>query len=93
MPYCHYFFFYEQILVVITDGDANGPGNVAEEAKKWVQVVDEIHVLGFGDLKIQGTVTKKCFTCPYMKLTIGGFSVLSHLLHKHTRQKSSTPPD
>ena len=77
----HYFFFYEQILVVITDGDANGPGNVAEEAKKWVQVVDEIHVLGFGDLKEQGTVTKKYFTCPYMKLTIGGFSGLSHLLH------------
>lgn len=44
----------EKVLVVITDGDANGPGNVSEEAKKWVAAVDAIHVLGFGNLDVEG---------------------------------------
>merc|ERR1712050_244857 len=43
-----------KILIVITDGEANGPGNVSTQAAKWAKAVDAIYVLGFGDISMEG---------------------------------------
>jgi len=44
----------KRFLFVITDGKANGPLDVAEEAAKWKGIVDHIYALGFGTADKEG---------------------------------------
>jgi len=44
----------KRFLFVITDGKANGPLDVAEEAAKWKGIVDHIFALGFGTADKEG---------------------------------------
>ena len=49
-----YSWNHDQILFIITNGEAEGPGDVEIEAQKWGDITDIVYALGFAEASQAG---------------------------------------